>query len=801
MVVSTSPKSLVKQADLGSSPDGQFERSFAEMAYSVIQDRSPRLLDYLQGFQLIDRAEDRSKAVGVFGFLLGKQWLFIPCFFLAGGNLKGIELLWLKDQNTFVPNMEKWVNHLIGRRPKLLGRPSSTDAWSNGGRMPNLWRLTRAPYSAAKTARFDIAIDHVEPWAEPFLDMTKEALSRDVETNLQKKASAISEAADLSELLEQSPTVKQAAAWMGLKYPLIRAGLDQFYPGQIKWADFDQDKIENDLRRQAIVSHLNRKPKPRLTRKQAALQVWTRAEDLPYDASSKERSDILTQGFAVRDKRAAEDLSKLVNVHTELNISSPDKTGIYHVLCSDARFRKSLVLVAPTDNCGCKTRMAVVVPLEDKDTYRYDTGNMSDVFVAQDQNDLRGKESFEDWLDGHTSDSLTEGDLYVLVGPDGTGLSPFRVTAVLKDKHYKIDFTWESAPTKPRWMSHYNFDLSAYPNQSSDMSSYDVTLALDWDNVDKIRRMQSLILVPPGFKAVKIRSGDGYTLSLTGKSERRKSDDRSPIPLGSMADVRRVIEDMTTLFKVFNVNGGEYIVKAGGVEHRGTGQSCILHMVLQHGLPLSTARTLIKESSHPGERNNQYRIKYADGFGPGADNRLPPGIAPSFPPEWRGSEPAGPYRNYEAQYAQEEAVPVDYLSASRTDPNAYDPWRQMEHMQSAMQQAQQAQNRGDKDLFDVNMLKSLHRIVRQDDLLDKRIGKLMVAVNEYGTILYLFYWHGDKFADRFGRGDLQELESTLRNAFETSGDATLYLKEKSVNTGEGLPGFESGGEPSLDESA
>jgi hypothetical protein len=44
----------------------------------------------------------------------------------------------------------------------------------------------------------------------------------------------------------------------------------------------------------------------------------------------------------------------------------------------------------------------------------------------------------------------------------------------------------------------------------------------------------------------------------------------------------------------------------------------------------------------------------------------------------------------------------------------------------------------------------------------------------------MLYWHRDRFAERYGKHDLPELESGLKNAFETLGDLYLFLKEKST---------------------
>jgi hypothetical protein len=57
---------IIKQADLGG--DGQdlpFEQAFSNLAHAYLRDKAPGLLDYEVGFQLVDRNEDNSKAIGI----------------------------------------------------------------------------------------------------------------------------------------------------------------------------------------------------------------------------------------------------------------------------------------------------------------------------------------------------------------------------------------------------------------------------------------------------------------------------------------------------------------------------------------------------------------------------------------------------------------------------------------------------------------------------------------------------------------------------------------------------------------
>ena len=56
-------------------PDAEFEKTFSDLAFARLRDKAPGLLDHLVGFQLLDKSEDNTHAVGVWGFKVGDEWL------------------------------------------------------------------------------------------------------------------------------------------------------------------------------------------------------------------------------------------------------------------------------------------------------------------------------------------------------------------------------------------------------------------------------------------------------------------------------------------------------------------------------------------------------------------------------------------------------------------------------------------------------------------------------------------------------------------------------------------------------
>jgi hypothetical protein len=240
-------KHLVKQATLGGEQSEGFEQAFSSLSYAYLKDKAPRLLDFIIGFQLVDRNEDNTKAVGIFGFKVGDQWLYAPVFFL-NGDLKGHELLYLKKQDMFVPLKENWVNHVISRKPHVLGEASAKNTFQLGGLLPNLNRLANPPVATKFSA--DIGFNCSE-WAQPFLPFLAAVVADKFNVVFAKHAQ-VAEALDLRNVLSSFPLLKLAYDKAYQKYPLIKEGFDKFY-GKDFWAKMAANALNDatDLTKQS----------------------------------------------------------------------------------------------------------------------------------------------------------------------------------------------------------------------------------------------------------------------------------------------------------------------------------------------------------------------------------------------------------------------------------------------------------------------------------------------------------------------------------------------------------------------
>jgi hypothetical protein len=103
---------------------------------------------------------------------------------------------------------------------------------------------------------------------------------------------------------------------------------------------------------------------------------------------------------------------------------------------------------------------------------------------------------------------------------------------------------------------------------------------------------------------------------------------------------------------------------------------------------------------------------------------------------------------------------------------------------SAKRYAVTASNMGQKEVMDTSVIGGLVKTLDAGNRVDEYIPDLMLALDRLGRILFMFYWHNDKFKDRFGQQDMIELEDNLRNVFKNLGEVTLYLKQKTIDPGQ-----------------
>ena len=210
--------SYVKVGTLGGDGrDSDFESSFSNIAHAFMRERAPTLQQYEVGFQLLDRNQENTKACGVFGFKVGPQWLFAPVMFL-NGDLKGHELLYIKNEDQFVPLKENWLDVVLQKKPNVLGEPVDRSPWRHGITAPNLQSFSRSPSKMASAIAEDmlpgVAAFSYFATQNPYSD-PKYAKPLDIPTFLRKEGKVV-----IAKLCQTM-----------LHYPKLASAFDKTYGG------------------------------------------------------------------------------------------------------------------------------------------------------------------------------------------------------------------------------------------------------------------------------------------------------------------------------------------------------------------------------------------------------------------------------------------------------------------------------------------------------------------------------------------------------------------------------------------
>jgi hypothetical protein len=710
---------FLKRAELGG--DGKrvnFEQALSNLAHTVLQERAPQLLQHELGFQLMDKDEDNNKAVGVFGFKVGEQLIYVPVFFI-NGELRGQELMYLKGSDSFVPLSEEWVNYVLNRKPLSIGEEVGPNMGPLGVSTPNMDSFR---WITGKRA---------SDW-----------LSDGVPGLGRAQAEAPRLEPQLPRLLEKSAA---AAQWflqlLDMQPKLVRTFSDCYGADMIKRA-LDTAK----------------KPPARKIRKQAApepvksdLSVYVYTGVRPVGVTDKVAETIKRDGFYVDDQRT--ETSKLYRVSTPMRLQNPDRTGIYDVLCRPDDFTRCFVA---TDMWGEHGRQpsAVVVRLGDSGNKAWSVAHPSEVYAVEAYND----DEYSTWVkDLQAADSLERGAEYLLVTPNGETVGIFTVEntepAEDDEKCYRVWFrSYDCMHGRParRPPIHQREDEESPGMVRADM------ISLKRIKGKHVTVLQNVIYMPEGTKKLKLKS-PAYDY------EQIKDDTSQPpaIRLGTPLDVQIGINKSSSALKLYS-DGCEAVIN----DVRMPLKMAVISLVKDHGLREKAAREAVAEATR--KHGATFRIKYAQPY---------PLQQATFAPDMQIPEPGGdPYMGSAIPttqpYESEQQIPG--LNTNYGSPPLMDP-----PSGQIMQSISQAAQSGQQEVLDTSVLGNMMNASRDDTMVDQYLPALVKGLDAIGRLLFNRYQHSEQFEERFGN-DLSQIEDSLRNTFENLGDITLKLKQRTI---------------------
>ena len=755
-VVRSHDRSQVKAAEIGGrGDDAAFEQAFSNLAHAYLRDAAPKLLEHEIGFQLLDRNRENTKAIGVFAFKVGSQWLYAPVFFL-NGDLKGHELLYIKNQDMFVPLKENWINYLINRKPSILGSGIDKNLTQFGQRQPDFTQLSRSP------AKFGSA----QPTLKEMMAAVMPTLARTATMNTKEAFDSLGQSLNLAQFLKEARlTTIEMLVKTCQSAPVLAETIHEFHGlNIIKEAVAVAKQRETITKVASVLDGATKKAEEKGKLKVVTYDA-TVQEALPPGSTEEDQEKLLREGVLIKDERGDDEVSIPYNIQVEKKLFTPSESGLYYVLVKQSEIEKCYIAVHPM---GANKRANFVTVVRVDGSPDWLNTRADQVFCLSR---IEGDE-FDTWYDGlPEANSASKSGRYMALNKRGDGTVPFRVLREYGTSEYGTT----------SYEVHLE-DHNKYPARGSirdccytDPLNYDkwrdgVRLHLNGKDGSSLRSSMGDIFVPTGYKLLKVSKGedDVEDADDQGACGCGESDPPALMP-GNLADAQLMLMQKMGSLTMYH-NGTTVTLNDAQM----TPREALVSLVARHGLREKAARELISRAH--ARRKFACHVKYADPYGgPMMVHGAP--TAPADPGPVMGGETIMG-TSIPTQLGIDVGVPVSGMAASQTDRSIYNPNTQLD--QKAINGVLDAAQTGQREVFDTAMIGSMLRAVRDDGLVDRYMGELTKGLDKLGRILFMFYWHGDRFAERYGKSDMPELEDSLRNAFEMLGDVILFLKQKTI---------------------
>jgi hypothetical protein len=771
-----------KTAEIGGRGDDvAFEQAFSNLAHAYLRDSAPKLLDHEIGFQLLDRNRENTKAVGVFAFKVGSMWLYAPVFFL-NGDLKGHELLYIKNQDMFVPLKENWVNYLVNRKPSILGSGIDKNLTQFGQRQPDFTQLSRSP------AKFGSA----QPTLKEMMTAVMPTLAKTATMNTKLAFEELGHKLNLKAFLKQAGMDTISALVKTCQYaPHLAQAIDEFHGlDVISEAISAASARQNATKIASVLSDAPETPKAKETLKVITYDATTQTA-LPPGHTEEDQEKLLRDGVLILDQRDRDNVSVPYQIQVEQKLFNPTQSGLYMVLVKPGEIEKCYVAVYPQ---GPAKRSDFVTVVRTEGRPEWINTRADHVFCFSR---VEGDE-FDTWLNGlPDATSLSKNGRYMAICKSGDTTVPFRVIR----EYGETEFGGNAYEVHMEDHSKFPPKGSISPCCYTDPLNYDkyrdgVRIHLNAKGGGSIRSSMGDIFVPSTYKLLKCAPGEDDVADAAEGGQGScgcGESDNPPLMPGNLADAQLVIMQKLSSLTVYH-NGTAVEIhspKQQLIEKELSEKQALVSLVAKHGLREKNAREILSRAK--AKRKFACHVKYANPYGSPMMIQNAP-TAPADPGPVMGGETIMG-TSVPTQLGIDVGVPVPGMSASQTDRSVYNPNTQLD--QGAVQQVMQAAQTGQREVFDTAMIGTMLRAVRDDGLVDRYMGELTKGLDKLGRILFMFYWHGDRFADRYGKADMPELEDSLRNAFEMLGDVILFLKQKTI---EPFP-EESAGDVDLGPSA
>ena len=709
---------------LAAAEDGPtFEQQFGILANAQISNQYPKLDQMKLAFQLIDKADDNSSAVGAAVYLVGRTVIFIPAFY-RNGKIDTGDMMFLAESQQFLPISDPWL------------------AWIQNKELPSAGEIV--PDDTMTEAQMANAIT-IREITDPILKTASVYLKGLLRTakDLSKIDSGVS---ILDTALKMGKTASETLLdqFIG-NHDFLNAAL-HFYSG---------DDIDTFAK----------------TASEMAQEVEPVKVVLPFTKEAKEltpeESEIMMRDGYIIKRAAAEHLPSVVLRKSRVKdsfktVSAP---GRYRLLTMDGGVKECLVMRTDHLDCGCC-----------KDEVNTYPGNTESGLPNGDWSDLPGsnpKKVMEHAINGTGLCALTEKSArdIVKLPEDAMAMN------TQSDEDFRssdIDGYGESlTPGNVKELSYSGTilcpDGTAYTGCGSYMAKGDawyskwspnkmMTVSKDSSQKSPIIAEQYVIL-PQGSRYL---SGVENEIKPVSEDEKASSDNEvkasKPAPFVSWASFDAFLKNYE------NKNYDTVKITASGNDVRISGPKSPVDSDIE---VLS-----VKEASLRLVKDYDIDPDIARGM-----------LADCMAKSASGIATESYLITKEAMRIDE---PRDASLAAHTQPNI-GPVHNFVQMPAVTENPEQLQKavtiaaeQGIKDVFDVTTFKLL---VRQNRFVEEVQGDLPLFMQVLDSLcrkLFLLYCHTEDFEHQYGTVKLKSLEESLKNTLDSMSDLTIFFKMRSA---------------------
>lgn len=487
-----------------------------------------------------------------------------------------------------------------------------------------------------------------------------------------------------------------------------------------------------------------------------------KAGDDLSELNDDQKREVLSRGMVVIDHRSDEEKSKFGLLKYEEKFTNPTDSGFYSYLTNSGSLRYALIITKPLQlDRHFPTDESIVVDLSSSQPGQsyfvknneiitkghYTLSKLSEV-ISEMENIEEATPSFD--------------DTYILMNDRCVATVPFRIRTNYKgaDKVRRIGVSaFRRSSDSPRWRnSFYN-----------DKREFETTLIMTKKPGDNLQYDGKTILVPKGFKLLRVKFGVADPLSFDEEARdafRAAREEYERNRPGSKESMFTALRADQTFPLTVNSNGSEYFVSVGTAKKKyDSALSAKVGMVLDFGLSFNDANTLISSVPDFGRREGTIKLAYL------GDQAFSP---------W---DPT-PYSNELGQptydgVGHSEVMPTDNTYTGDPTRQGLADKKQDEGLSGAIAQATQLAQSGQKQIFDTHTIATLAKYVNPEAKISAYMPDFIAALDKLGRMLYLVHWETDKFEEMYGRSELPELVELLTNVFRNLGDLVIFLKQKS----------------------